>query len=141
MSYDKPPMNSALNNRSSVRGGFLTSLLAAILLVLSLSLAACGGKLVKETIAETKATPAPPPASVPMWLGNTSRNFYGTGPWPDRPSEVIWEFETKLTSGRLHKDGWGGSSWPGQPSVVGENAFISVRPTVIFIASILETAA
>ena len=33
-----------------------------------------------------------------------------------RPLEVVWEFET-WTTGRLHKDPWGGSSWPGQPSV------------------------
>jgi outer membrane protein assembly factor BamB len=52
-----------------------------------------------------------------MWLGSTSRNFYGTGPWSDKPLEVVWEFETKFITGRLHKDPWGGSSWPGQPSV------------------------
>jgi outer membrane protein assembly factor BamB len=52
-----------------------------------------------------------------MWLGNESRSFYGTGPWSDGPLEVVWEFETGFISGRLHKDPWGGSSWPGQPSV------------------------
>ena len=52
-----------------------------------------------------------------------ARNFYGSGPWPDRPLAVIWEFETELISGRLHKEGWGGSSWPGQPSVSGQRVF------------------
>ena len=33
------------------------------------------------------------------------------------PSEILWEFETGFISGRLHKDPWGGTSWPGQPSV------------------------
>jgi len=73
-------------------------------------------------ITRTEAKPQPaappkPPTSVPFWLGNASRNFYGTGPWSDAPLEVVWSFETKGISGRLHKDPWGGSSWPGQPSV------------------------
>src|ERR1700674_1777587 len=89
-----------------------------LLLALSLSLTACGGKLVKGTVAEPKVErPAAPPPTVPTWLGNTSRTFYGTGPWSDRPSEVLWEFKTEFASGRLHKDPWGGTSWPGQPSV------------------------
>ena len=52
-----------------------------------------------------------------MWLGNASRTFYGTGPWTGDKLEVVWSFETKGISGRLHKDPWGGTSWPGQPSV------------------------
>ena len=80
------------------------------------SLPACGGKLVKETSAEPVAErPAPPPVEFPAWIGNRERNFYGTGPWEEGPLEVIWENETGLISGRLHKDGWGGTSWPGQP--------------------------
>ena len=85
---------------------------------------ACGGRVVQKTEAEVlpKAA-APVPDAVPLWLGNPTRNFYGTGPWPDRPLEVVWEFETKLISGRLHKDGWGGTSWPGQPSVAGNRVY------------------
>src|SRR5215210_7590802 len=50
--------------------------------------------------------------SVPTWLGNYARSFYGTGPWPAAPLEVVWSFKTRMTSGRLHKDPWGGTSWP-----------------------------
>ena len=52
-----------------------------------------------------------------FWLGNSQRNFYGTGPWSDGPLEIVWEAETGLISGRLHPDPWGGTSWPGQPAV------------------------
>ena len=92
--------------------------------VFCLSLAACGGRVIQKTEAEPlRETPEALPEGVPLWLGNPGRNYYGTGPWPDRPLEVIWEFETKLTSGRLHKEGWGGSSWPGQPSVSGNRVY------------------
>ena len=90
--------------------------LSPIVLALLL-LTACGGTVVPETEAKPQPPPPKPPASVPMWLGNASRNFYGTGPWSDAPLQVVWEFETKWITGRLHKDPWGGSSWPGQPSV------------------------
>ena len=79
-------------------------------------LSGCGGKIIKETEAKTAPPPKPPP-SVPMWLGNPSRNFFGTGPLSNDPLQVVWKFETKMISGRLHKDPWGGTSWPGQPSV------------------------
>jgi len=91
----------------------ISSLLALLLLC---CLSACGGKVITKTHAE----PAPPPkapTTVPAWLGNPSRSFYGTGPWSEKPLEIVWEFETNWTTGRLHKDPWGGSSWPGQPSV------------------------
>ena len=88
-----------------------------LFLALLCSLSACGGK----AISETKATPAPappkPPTTIPAWLGNPSRSFYGTGPWSNEPLKIVWEFKTDWISGRLHKDPWGGSSWPGQPSV------------------------
>jgi outer membrane protein assembly factor BamB len=90
--------------------------LSPIILALLL-LTSCGGTVVPETEAKPQPPPPKPPASVPMWLGNASRNFYGTGPWSDEPLQVVWEFETKWITGRLHKDPWGGSSWPGQPSV------------------------
>ena len=135
----KPPMNSPLYKPFAVPGGFfkvLKGLVAVTVFVtLSLSLTACGGKLVTD-IAETKAAPAPPPPppppSVPTWLGNPSRNFYGAGPWSDRPTEVLWEFETKLTSGPLHKLGWGGSSWPGQPSVVGKRVYFGSADSYLY---------
>src|SRR5215204_6799333 len=79
----------------------------------------------RTVVTEIKATPVPfkPPASVPFWLGNASRNFYGTGPWSNQPLQVVWEFETTSIAGRLHKDPWGGTSWPGQPSVDGEHVY------------------
>src|SRR6185436_14688250 len=116
MSY--PPMNSPFENPYHSRSHLLAgALVLSSLLAISFSFSACSNK-VKGTVAEPKVErPAPPPTSVPTWLGNTSRNFYGTGPWSNQPSEVLWEFETKFIAGRLHKDPWGGTSWPGQPSV------------------------
>ena len=99
-------------------------LLAVLALALAVGLTACAGRVVQKTEAEpVRKVAEPPPTSVPLWMGNLTRNFYGTGPWPDRPLEVIWEMETKLISGRLHKDGWGGTSWPGQPSVSGNRVY------------------
>ena len=51
------------------------------------------------------------------------RNFYGTGPWKDGELTVIWEVETGFISGRLHKDPWGGTSWPGQPSIKDDRVY------------------
>ena len=82
-----------------------------------LLLPSCGGKVITKTEAAKPPAPPKPPSSVPAWLGNASRNFYGTGPWSGDKLEVVWSIETKSISGRLHKDPWGGSSWPGQPSV------------------------
>src|SRR6185436_290737 len=89
-----PPMYSPSSKSFSTRSGLFPRLLAIALSVLILTFgAACDGKLVKETSAEPVAPrPAPPPPTVPTWLGNSSRNFYGTGPWSDKPSEVLWEF-------------------------------------------------
>src|ERR1041385_162486 len=99
-------------------------LLCLFLLSVFMLLCGCGGKLVKQTSAEPVAKrPARAPLDFPAWLGNRERNFYGTGPWEDGPLEVIWENETGLISGQLHKDGWGGVSWPGQPSVAGERVY------------------
>src|SRR5688572_5957689 len=102
-----------------------------LLLAAVLSLPACGGQVVSRTEAHPPDPPKPP-SSVPMWLGNTSRNFYGTGPWADRPLDVKWSFETKLTSGRLHKEGWGGSSWPGQPTVVGNRVYFGSADSYLY---------
>src|SRR4030095_16501007 len=99
---------------SSRRALTLKSLLLLCLQIFLLS--GCGGKIVKETEAKT-SSPSKPPPSVSMWLGNPSRNFFGTGPWSNDPLQVVWKFETKAITGRLHKDPWGGTSWPGQPSV------------------------
>src|SRR5688572_7748943 len=108
---------------------FLTSFRSitclSFLLLMFLGATGCGRSVVKQTEAEPRVIANAPvsPTSMTTWLGTSERNFYGTGPWPDRPLEVIWEFETELRSGRLHKEGWGGSSWPGQPSVSGERVY------------------
>ena len=75
--------------------------LSPIILALLL-LTACGGKVITPT--EAKPAPPPkPPTSVPAWLGNASRNFYGTGPWSDAPLQVVWEFKTNwIKIGRAH---------------------------------------
>ncbi len=96
-----------------------------MLLLVSVAAASCGRNLAKQTEAEPRITANAPviPTSVQMWLGTPARNFYGSGPWPERPLRVIWEFETDLMSGRLHREGWGGLSWPGQPSLSGERVY------------------
>src|SRR6185436_5600893 len=119
-------MLSPPDNSSAARRSLFASLLILCLMLSVLSLSGCGGKLIKSTSAEPKSSsppPPPPPPTVSTWLGNSSRNFYGTGPWAAQPAEVLWEFETGLISGPLHKLGWGGSSWPGQPSVVGKRVY------------------
>ena len=115
------------------------SYFSLLILVIGLAGAGCGGSVVQVTVAEaSKGKTADPinPVDITTWLGNSTRNFYGSGPWPDRPLRVIWEFETKLTSGRLHKDGWGG---PVGPDNLQSEATVSTsaRPTVISIASML----
>ena len=90
--------------------GFILISLCAVLLP------GCTSKAVTESPPPKIEKPKPPTA-VPMWLGNAERNFYGTGPWKDGQLKVIWEVETDFITGRLHKDPWGGTSWPGQPSI------------------------
>jgi outer membrane protein assembly factor BamB len=82
----------------------------------------CAGKAFETPAAALPLAPKPPTA-VPMWLGNAERNFYGTGPWTGRPLKVVWEVETGWISGRLHKDPWGGTSWPGQASIRDDRVF------------------
>ena len=108
-------------------------LLALPAAALVLSFAGCGGRVVQQTGAEVlHEAPKGPPTSVPLWLGNPTRNFYGTGPWASEPVQVIWGFETKLTSGRLHKDGWGGTSWPGQPSISGDRVYFGSADSYLY---------
>src|SRR5205085_2700214 len=64
-----------------------------------------------------------PPSAVPMWLGNGERNYYGSGPWKEGGLKVVWQIETGFMSGRLHKDPWGGTSWPGQPSIKDDRVY------------------
>jgi outer membrane protein assembly factor BamB len=103
---------------------FLRLFAATALLAVSVSLLTCGGKLVKETSAEPVIEKTQPvPVNLPTWFGNPARNFYGTGPWTDKPLEVVWDFKTDWSSGRFHKDPWAGSGWPGQPAVVGDRIY------------------
>ena len=129
-------MNSPLPPSFSSIFLFRRSVLPVVLpFALSLSFSGCGGTAVSRTEAETapkKHLEAVLPTSIPMWLGNPSRTFYGTGPWSDRPLEVTWEVKTKLTSGRLHKLGWGGSSWPGQPSVMGDRVYFASADSYLY---------
>src|SRR6185503_16134014 len=110
------PMNSS-------RLKFLYPCLLLLVVVFgALAASGCANKEIKGTEVKAAEPPKPPP-SVPMWLGSPSRNFYGTGPWSNEPLQVVWEFKTSSTSGRLHKDPWGGTSWPGQPSVDENHVF------------------
>ncbi|HEV7398133.1 MAG TPA: PQQ-binding-like beta-propeller repeat protein [Pyrinomonadaceae bacterium] len=82
-------------------------------------------KVTKGEPDHTVATvaPKPPPAPLKTWLGNPERNYYGSGPWKEGQLKITWEVKTSLISGQFHKDGWGGTSWPGQPSVIGERVY------------------
>jgi len=97
----------------------------ALVLLPALLLAGCGGRLILRTEAEPliKQPIKELPKSLPFWLGNPRRNFYGTGPWQPGPLEIVWELETSLIKSKLHKDLWAGTSWPGQPSVVGNRVY------------------
>lgn len=104
------------------------SALAVLLFTLAISFG-CGRSLkdaasdgVKQGRAAPKPTPVPPQL-IKTWLGNWERNFYGTGPIPEKPLKVIWQIKTGFISGRLHPDGWGGTSWPGQPTVTRDTVY------------------
>ena len=98
----------------------LTSCLLAALL-----LGGCGGKA-QERAADSDVKPPVTVRARPVvatWLGNPARTFYGSGPWAAGPLEISWKFKTRSISGRLHKDPWGGTSWPGQPSVNNDRVY------------------
>lgn len=101
---------------------FSRLLLAVCALALPAGLIGCGGKVTSEVKADP-IVEKPKPTAVPMWLGNAERDFYGTGPWKDGELTVIWEVETGFITGRLHKDPWGGTSWPGQPSIKDDRVY------------------
>ena len=105
----------------------------AALICLALLLVGCGAKATPQPAVEVKPEKAKPAAaSVPMWLGNPERNFYGTGPWTDKPLEVAWDFKTGAISGRLHPDPWGGSGWPGQVAVVGDRVYFQSADSYVY---------
>jgi hypothetical protein len=106
------------------------------LLLVSLASVGCS-RVTKGTAPDsntTKPTEAkrPPPAAVPMWLGNLERNFFGTGPWTDKPLEIAWDFKTGWVRGRLHPDPWGGSGWPGQVAVVGDRVYFQSADSYVY---------
>lgn len=100
-----------------------TIAIAAILVLFTVLSTGCGrsvGTATTDAVEAGKSAPKPPaaqPQLVKTWLGNWERNFYGTGPIPDKPLKIIWQVKTGYMSGRLHPDPWGGTSWPGQPTV------------------------
>jgi outer membrane protein assembly factor BamB len=99
--------------------------LMPLVLALALLPAACGGTVVSKTEVGPGKNELTKPVtpSLHFWLGNSERNFYGSGPWSDGPLEIVWEAETGFISGRLHPDLWGGTSWPGQPAVDGNRVY------------------
>src|SRR6185295_5068713 len=111
--------------------GLKTTLFIAVAL---LSMSACNWRFGDEP--EVAAAPPPPapkaPTTVPTWLGSPSRNFPGTGPWSNEPLQVVWEFKTGMIAGRLHKDPWGGTSWPGQPSVDEEHVYFGSAASYLY---------
>ena len=101
------------------RGRFRTFSLLPIICALGFVFSGCTSKAVSEAPAAVIEKPKPP-ATMSFWLGSPERNFYGTGPWKDGQLKIVWEVKTGFISGRFHKDPWGGTSWPGQPSVEGD---------------------
>jgi outer membrane protein assembly factor BamB len=94
-----------------------------VLIVLTAFASGCGrsvAQVVTDGVRDGQAAPKPtpaPPRMVKTWLGAWERNFFGTGPIPDKPLKIMWQVKTGFMSGRLHPDPWGGTSWPGQPTV------------------------
>jgi outer membrane protein assembly factor BamB len=75
-------------------------------------------------VAPPAPTPAPTPEGTVTFLGRPTRDFYGSGPWKSNgPLKVVWQNKTGGIAGRFHKDPWGGTSWPGQPSVRGDKVY------------------
>src|SRR6266496_530390 len=125
-------MNFAPTASSS---GLSTNLSLPLLLGLLLLLPACAGKVIKETEAEPVHKPKEvhrAQMDLPTWLGNPARNFYGSGPWTSEPLQVVWDFKTQWSSGRLHEDPWGGSGWPGQPALVGERVYFGSADSRVY---------
>lgn len=56
-----------------------------------------------------------------MFRGNPTRSFYGTGPLPSGPPEVLWRYPESPMCGSSVVDGessvWCGTGWTGQPAV------------------------
>src|SRR6185295_6641994 len=123
-SKKEPPMSDP--DSSSKHSRRLSSRqLIPLVLILALLAAACGATVVSKTEAGAgkKELTKPVSPSLHFWLGNSERNFYGSGPWADGPLEIVWQNETGFVSGRLHPDPWGGTSWPGQPAVDGNRVY------------------
>jgi outer membrane protein assembly factor BamB len=56
-----------------------------------------------------------------MFRGNPTRSFYGTGPLPSDPPEVLWQYPDAPMCGSSVVGGvssvWCGTGWTGQPAV------------------------
>ena len=105
-------------------GGVMITICATVLLT------GCNGKAVTPPPPPVVEKPKPPTA-VPMWLGNPTRTFFGTGPMP-KSLKIIWSFTTGFVRGRLHDDPWGGSGWPGQPAIVGDRVYFGSADSYVY---------
>jgi outer membrane protein assembly factor BamB len=123
---------SSLNPTILSRPRLQTAVLA-LSAILSIPFAACTKVTKGEADPKVTAPPSKPqPVPVRTWLGNPERNFFGSGPWKEGELSVAWEVKTGLISGRLHKDGWGGTSWPGQPAVEGELVYFPAADGTLY---------
>ena len=111
-----------MKSPSFPRGSRRFFFLGVVLCLGIFPLLGCTSKAVTEKPPVVAEKPKPPTA-VPMWLGNGERNFYGSGPWKEGGLKIVWQVETGFMSGRLHKDPWGGTSWPGQPSIKDDRVY------------------
>ena len=110
----------------------LIPILSPVLICALSLLSACTKNAASEAPAAPIEKPKPkPPDAVPMWLGNPTRTFFGSGPMP-KSLKVIWDFKTTTTRGRLHPDPWGGSGWPGQPAIVGDRVYFGSADSYVY---------
>lgn len=76
------------------------------------------------------AAPAAPVADVPMFRGNPSHTFYGTGPMSDAP-RIRWTFPM----GHFHSPTgkiWSGTGWTGTAAVVGGTLYVGSQDSVFY---------
>src|SRR5438105_7393203 len=49
------------------------------------------------------------------------------------PRSTLFPYTTLFRSrGRLHKDPWGGSGWPGQPAIVGDRVYFGSADSYVY---------
>lgn len=100
--------------------------------------------------ASTVGEPWGTTVGLTMFRGNPTRSFYGTGPLPASPPEVLWRYPESPMCGSSVVGGestvWCGTGWTGQPAVwerpdgVTEVVFGAYDKSVHFVDAATGTA-